>query len=122
MKKCLILFLALALTAVCLTAVADEYKAGAYEATANGHNGPVSVRAEFSDDAILSVTVADHQETPVISDLALSRIPEEIVRFQSLAVDSVSGATFTSIAVKNAVADAVAQAGGDASALRKAPV
>ena len=58
----------------------------------------------------------------MISDLALTQIPEEAVRYQSLAVDSISGATFTSMAVKNAIADAVTQAGGDSAALRKVAV
>ncbi|MCR4706458.1 MAG: FAD-binding protein [Clostridiales bacterium] len=123
MKRNLVFFLSVLCAIVCLTSgMAEGYQAGVYEASANGHNGPILVKTEFSKDAIVSVTVTDHKETPMISDLALTRIPEEITRFQSLAVDSVSGATFTSMAIKNAVADAVAQAGGDASALRKAPV
>ncbi|MBR1407807.1 MAG: FAD-binding protein [Clostridia bacterium] len=124
MNKRFIVCTALILALLCCTlgTLAEGYQAGDYEAEANGHNGPIHVQVRFSSDAIESVTVTAHKETPMISDTALTQIPEEIVRYQSLAVDGVSGATFTSMAVKNAVADAVAQAGGDAAALRKAPV
>lgn len=55
-------------------------------------------------------------------DAAINDLPGEIVASQSLAVDAKSGATFTSEGIVNAVADAVAQAGGDADALRAVPV
>lgn len=76
----------------------------------------------FSEDAITDIVVKDHQETAGIADAAISDLPGEIVASQSLAVDAKSGATFTSEGIVNAVADAVAQAGGDADALRAVPV
>lgn len=44
--------------------------------------------------------------------------PEEIVAYQSLAVDTVAGATYSSQAVLDAVAACVEQAGGDVEALK----
>ena len=76
----------------------------------------------FSEDAITDIVVKDHQETAGIADAAINDLPGEIVASQSLAVDAKSGATFTSEGIVNAVADAVAQAGGDADALRAVPV
>lgn len=66
----------------------------------------------FSEDAITDIVVKDHQETAGIADAAINDLPGEIVANQSLAVDAKSGATFTSEGIVNAVADAVAQAGG----------
>ncbi len=104
------------------TAGSSAYKAGTYTASADGHNGPVEVSVTFTDDAIQSIEVTSQSETPHLSDKALNDLPKEIVEAQSLGVDNVSGATFTSMAIKNAVADAVDQAGGDSSALSKVPV
>ena len=74
----------------------------------------------FSANAIDSVKVVEHSETAGISDGAIENIPTAIVENQSLAVDTVSGATITSDAILKAVADAVAQAGGDVEALKNA--
>ena len=89
-----------------------------YTASAQGNNGPVAVTVEFSENEILSVVVGEHAETPGISDAPISRIPEAIVSEQTLDVDTVSGATHTSEAILTAVADCVAQAGGNVEALK----
>jgi len=94
------------------------YTAGTYTAQAKGNNGDVKVEVEFSADAIVKVTVTEHQETAGLSDPAIEKIPERIVEGQTLNVDAVSGATNTSNAILEAVADCVAQAGGDAESLK----
>ena len=94
-----------------------SYKAGTYEASADGNNGPVTVEVEFSEDAIQSVVVTDHNETAGISDAPLSQIPDAIVSGQTLAVDAVSGATNTSNAIIKAVEDCVVQADGNVDTL-----
>ena len=68
-----------------------------------------------------------YSETAGLSDRPIAEIPAAIVENQSLAVDTVSGATNSSNAILTAVADCVAQAGGDVEALKavaveKAPV
>ncbi len=97
---------------------AAGYKEGVYTAQAKGNNGDVKVEVEFSPDAIVKVTVTDHQETPGLSDPAIEKIPQRIVDGQTLNVDAVSGATNTSNAILEAVADCVTQAGGDAEGLK----
>ena len=84
-------------------------------------NGKITVDVTFSEDAITDIVVKDHQETAGIADAAINDLPGEIVASRA-AVDAKSGATFTSEGIVNAVADAVAQAGGDADALRAVPV
>lgn len=97
---------------------ASVFKAGEYTASADGNNGPVTVSVTFSDSAITDVKVTDHAETPNISDEAITAIPADIVTYQSIAVDAVSGATRTSDAILAAVADCVAQAGADPEQFR----
>ncbi len=94
------------------------YKEGVYTAQAGGNNGDVKVEVEFSADAIVKVTVVQHQETPGLSDPAIEKIPQRIVDGQTLNVDAISGATNTSNAILEAVADCVTQAGGDAEGLK----
>lgn len=110
-------------TTTAATAASEEagiYTPGTYTGTAAGKNGDVKVEVTFSANAIDSVKVVEHSETAGISDGAIENIPAAIVENQSLAVDTVSGATITSDAILKAVADAVAQAGGDVEALKNA--
>ena len=126
MKKltaALLVFLMMVMTG----AMALAYTEGTYTATAQGNNGPVTVSVTFSADAITDVTVVEHSETAGLSDRPIAEIPAAIVENQSIAVDTVSGATNSSNAILTAVADCVAQAGGDVEALKavaveKAPV
>lgn len=94
------------------------YTPGTYTGTATGRNGEVTVEVTFSTTAIETVTVVEHAETEGIAEAPVAQIPAEIVGQQSLNIDAVSGATITSQAILNAVADAVTQAGGDAAALQ----
>lgn len=103
-------------------AMAAEYQAGTYTAEAQGNNGPVKVSVTFSDTRIEKVEVIEHAETESISAAPIADIPEAITTYQSLGVDTVSGATNTSNAILNAVADCVNQAGGDVEALKNVPV
>ena len=109
--------LALAFTACAGVSKAASYKAGTYTGVAKGHNGDVKVEVVVSDSAILSVKVVENVETQGIADGALSTIPSEIVKNQSLAVDTVSGATVASRAVIDAAAQALKSAGADVKAL-----
>lgn len=78
----------------------------------NGKNGDVKVEVELdSAGKITAVTVTEHSETDGIADPAIEQIPAEIVKQQSLNVDSVTGATVTSEAIKEAAAEAVKSAG-----------
>lgn len=97
---------------------ASLYKAGTYTAVAKGNNGEVKVEVLFDDTSIVSVKVLEHSETPGLSDAPIQRIPEEIVSNQTLAVDAVSGATNTSLAILTAVEDCVNQAGGNVDELK----
>lgn len=96
----------------------QSYKPGTYTAVGQGNYGDVEVSVTFSTDTIVSVVVGNHSETPGLSDPALMGISAAIVKGQTLAVDTVSGATNSSIAVLDAVADCVKQAGGDVEALK----
>lgn len=99
-----------------------KYSPGVYTSVTDGHNGEVKVDVTFDENSITKVEVKEHKESPGISDVPIASIPEKIVESQSLKIDTVSGATYTSNAILTAVADAVTQAGGDAEALKNVVV
>ena len=124
MRKFLSLLLALVMVLCCIPAVAETAD-GVYEGTGAGLNGQIKVSVTVSGGKITEVKVLEHSETAGISDPAIEKIPAAIVEAQSADVDIVSGATFTSKgiidAVKNALnPDAAEEAGiaGAALALR----
>ena len=103
--------------------VEGSYTAGTYTGVSeNGKNGPVTVEVKFSDSKIESAKVVEHKETKGLSDSAIERIPSEVTEYQSLNIDSVAGATITSDAIIEAIADAVKQANGDVEALKSKEV
>jgi len=117
MKKIVVWLMALCLMLPGL-ALADGMTAGTYEGTAEGRFGAITVDVTVSEDKIEAVTVKEHHDSAGITELPLSRIPEDIVSYQSLGVDTVAGATLTSYGVINAAADALEKAGADVKALR----
>lgn len=84
---------------------------GTYEVTRNGLGGPMTVSVEIAGDVITRVTVGEHHETPIYGTRALDQLPAAIVAANGLDVDTVSGATHTSIALLKAVDDCLHQAG-----------
>lgn len=127
LKRVLSVFLcvmmALSLMA-CSSSAGTEQKAkftpGTYTADAEGRNGLVKVEVTVDESKIVSVKVLEHSETPGISDAPIAQIPQKIVDGQTLAVDAVSGASFTSNAILAAVTSALEQAGANIEALKKA--
>ena len=92
---------------------------GTYEAAAKGQNGDVVVSVTVDETSIKAVEIKEHQETYgvgcALSTTPIETLPGAIVASQSLAVDSVTSATVTSMAIKTAVSDCITQAGGDPS-------
>ena len=86
------------------------FTAGTYEATAYGYNGNVTANVTFSDSALVSIEVTSSVETAHVGDLAYTYLIPEMVEANGSGVDVVSGATFTSRALKAIVNDAAEQA------------
>jgi fumarate reductase flavoprotein subunit len=96
------------------------YTAGTYTEKVSGRNAAITVEVVLSDSAIESVTVVDQSETASVAGVALERIPAAIVENQTTKVDGVTGATVTSNAIKQAVNNAITEAGGNTASLPEA--
>lgn len=86
---------------------------GKYTVKAIGHEGTVVVAVMFVDGKIQSVTIPSNNETVGVGTYAVEQIPSRIVEAQSVNVDVVTGASITSNTIKQAVAAAIKEAGGD---------
>lgn len=89
---------------------------GTYSGTAAGRSGDIVVEANVVGGNLFKVRVVEQSETATLADAAIDIVTNDIVELQSLGVDTVSGATLTSFAVKNAATQALSQA-GDVKAL-----
>ena len=67
----------------------------------------------FSSGTISDIQVTSSSETKTWGDSALENIPKYIMSAQSIHTDVITGATQTSVAVQNAVIDAIQEAHGD---------
>ena len=111
MKRILVLALALIMM-MTMSAMAETYTS-----TQNGYGGAVTVNTTIEDGKIVSVELGEHKESLVVIERAFPMIAERIVEANTADVDSITAATFSSYAVKAAVADAMAQAGMEAPAV-----
>ena len=120
MKKFLAMVLSFAMLAATgctssTSSAAGKYTAGTYSATAQGFGGDVTVTITVDANAITDVQIVGDSETPSVGGAALEELTEQ-VKANGAEIDGVSGATFTSDAVKAAAADALAQAEGTETA------
>lgn len=90
-----------------------ELKDGTYDAAAQGYGGELELEVLVESGEIKDIDVLKHEESLPVYSRAFPVIKERILEEQSPDVDTVSAATFTSHAVKTAVADALKDAGHD---------
>ena len=83
---------------------------GEYEATAYGYNGNVTAKVTFSAEALTGIEIIDSVDTAHVGDIAFEIMIPEMIEANGSGVDSVSGATFSSRALKSIVNDAAEQA------------
>ena len=89
--------------------------AGTYTSTQSGYAGEFDVTVTVDASSITDITIGENSETEAIGGMAIEQLPQTIIDAQSVAVDGVSGATFTSDAIIAGVKDCLTQAGADMS-------
>ena len=88
-----------------------------YSATAKGFGGDITVEVTLEGGKITDVKIVGDDETEDYGAVAVQKMPEMILSAQSIDVDGISGATYSTNAIRKAFTDAMAQAGVDASTL-----
>ena len=119
MKKLLSILLVLALLMLGFALAKGERVTA--KGVGQGIDGDVMVQVEADANTIYAVEVLQQNETPGIGSVAVEQLPGAIVAANSIAVDGIAGATVTSNAIKDAIKQALADAGIDAAPFEVAP-
>jgi len=110
-KKILSIVLALVLVLFSAVAFADSF-----EGIGEGFK-PLQVKVDVADGKINAIEMIVNDETPEIGGVAIETLTKQIIDGQTLAVDTIAGATYTTAGFTAAVADAVTKAGLDAAGM-----
>ncbi len=91
-------------------ASASLYMPGIYTGSARGYGGRIEVTVKVDENRILAIAAIGDSETEGVGKVALEKLPALIVEANSTDIDGVSGATYSSQGLFEAVNDALAQA------------
>lgn len=97
------------------------FKPGTYTGEGEGIHGKIQVEVTVDENKITAVKVVKHDETPGVSDAAIKNIPEDIVKYQSIGIDTIAGATISSKGILAAVTQALEKTGANIADLQKKP-
>lgn len=86
---------------------ASAFKDGTYNGTGAGYRGTTTVRVTVKSGKITNIEVVSYEDDQQWFERAVDIVINEIKNSQSVKVDTVSGATFSSNSIKAAVADAL---------------
>lgn len=97
------------------------YRDGTYTGTGTGFSGPITVQVVVEGGKIKDITVVSStDDSPYLQNA--SALLKQIVALQSTNVDTVSGATYSSVGLISAVRDALQKAGGSSASDSALPV
>lgn len=106
MKKLLAIILVMALLPV--FALAEAKSASG---TAQGYGGEVTVTLTAEDGKLTDVTIEGPNETQGVGSMAVEQMPGLMLEANSVEIDGVAGATFTSTAILEAAKSALSELG-----------
>lgn len=99
----------------------SAYRDGTYTGTGTGFSGPITVQVVIEGGKIKDITVVSStDDSPYLQNA--SALLKQIVALQSTNVDTVSGATYSSVGLISAVRDALQKAGGSSASDSALPV
>ena len=75
--------------------------------SAEGFGGTITVTLKMKGEDITEASILGNDESPDVGGAALSELEKQLVEKDSFDIDGVSGATYTSEGVRNAVKDAL---------------
>ena len=89
----------------------SSLKDGKYKVSANGYDRDLNLEVSINDGKISNIELLENHESDAVMKRAFPIIKERIIEANSPDVDSVSAATFSSTAVKEATLSALEEAG-----------
>lgn len=97
------------------SSVSGQYIDGVYTGSAAGYRGTTTVQVTVSNGYITAISVVSTDDDARFFNSAKSSVISQILSSQSVSVDVVSGATFSSYAIIDAVKNALSSALGNVS-------
>lgn len=89
-------------------------KSGTYHVVAQGYeNNSTKLRVDIDHNRIEKITAEKEIVPNTLEDAVFTQIPEKIIKDQTLDIDALTGASYSSKGLLNAVGEAVEQAGGN---------
>ena len=82
---------------------------GTYEGTADGYNSVITVSVDVQGGFVTDIRIVDENDTPQYFERA-KEVINTIMNRQSLEVDGITGVTYSSKGIQNAVYDALQKA------------
>ena len=95
---------------VALSSSSPSYQDGEWTGTAFGYNDDITVTVTIENGIITDITSITGDDDEPYFGWAKEKIPQQILSSQSTEIDTVSGATFSSKGIINAVKDALQKA------------
>lgn len=86
---------------------------GTYEGSANGFSGKIKVSVVIKNQTIRSINILSNSDDAAFFNRAKEGVTASILAKQSTDVDTVSGATYSSRGIMNAVKDALSSSDGE---------
>ncbi len=91
--------------------VTQAWIPGTYTAEVNGHNAPYTMTVTFSDNAITAIDTTANQESYGVGYDALQTLTDQAMEYQTINVDTITGATLSSMSFTEGLQDCADQAG-----------
>lgn len=96
-------------------------KTNEYVGEGRGCYGPIKVGVTLEGNNIKDIKIIEHNESPGVGAVAAELIAEDILRYQSIAVDAIAGCTKSSNGVVTAVKEALKKTDIDITPYLKRP-
>ncbi len=86
------------------------YEPGSYVNEAEGYYSTLIVEVTVDDHQIIDIKIISHEEPEILSEIVFKQLPAMMKKKNSVDVDVISGATYTSRALIESVSNALKQA------------
>lgn len=86
------------------------YVKGSYIGTSEGYYSEIIVEVNVDEYNIISIEILENEEPPTLADIVFEKLPPKIIKKNNTSIDVISGATYTSNALLNAVENALEDA------------
>lgn len=106
-------------TALFAGSASAALKDGTYETQVIGHNAPMTLKVTIADGKITDIDYQKNLETLGVGKVALAKLADEVKAKQSIGVDKITGASFTSVAFLSGMEEILEKAGASDADLAK---